>query len=156
MTLPNNTTLYYSYYLSNAQTNKTTDSLTVNGKKSDSLSINVQTDSTKYAILYVYRPSSFVGVIIGYNLHITNSAIKDSVIGRAKNNSKFMVKLYQEGKTQIFAQTEAKKFVNIDVKFGKKYFLKCGIAMGAFVGRPQLDLIYPEQGELDYNNVVGR
>jgi hypothetical protein len=146
-------------YVGNAQTDKTkktTDTVTIKGKMTDSLSVGVQIDSTKYATLYVYRPSNFVGSFIGYNLHITNLAIKDSIIGRAKNNSKFIVKVYQEGKTQIFAQTESKRAVNIDVKFGRKYFLKCGIATGIFVGRPQLDLIYPEQGELDYDNVTGR
>jgi len=143
----------------NAQTDttkKSTDSLAIKVNQPNSQSVNVQPDTTKYALLYVYRPSLFVGSIIGFNLHITNSVIKDSVIGRAKNNSKFVVKIYQEGKTQIYAQTESKRAVNIDVKFGKKYYLKCEISTGIFVGRPKLDLIYPEQGELDYENVKGR
>jgi hypothetical protein len=70
-------------HVCNAQTDttkKTTDSLTIKGKTIDSLSVKVQTDSTKYATLYVYRPSLFVGSFISYNLHITNSAIKDSIV----------------------------------------------------------------------------
>jgi hypothetical protein len=78
------------------------------------------------------------------------------IVGRVKNNSKFIVKLYQEGKTQIFGQTESRREVNIDVKFGKKYYLKSGIATGVFVGRPEMNLIYPEQGELDYENVSSK
>jgi hypothetical protein len=136
-------------YVCNAQTD------TIK-KTTDSLSVKVQTDTTKYATLYVYRPALFVGSFISYNLHITNSAIKDSIVGRVKNNSKFIVKIYQEGKTQIYGQTESKKVINFDVKFGKKYYLKSGIATGVFVGRPELNLIYPEQGELDYENVSGR
>jgi len=146
-------------YVCNAQTDTTkttTDSLTIKGKTTDSLSVKVQTEDTKYATLYVYRPALFVGSFISYNLHIINSAIQDSIIGRVKNNSKFIVKIYQEGKAQIFGQTESKRVINIDVKFGKKYFLKSGIATGVFVGRPELDLIYPEQGELDFENVAGR
>ncbi len=146
-------------YVCNAQTdttNTTTDSLTSKVKTSDSLSVKVQTDSTKYATLYVYRPALFVGSFISYNLHLSNSAIQDSVIGRVKNNSKFMVRIYQEGKAQIFGQTESKREISIDVKFGKKYYLKSGIAVGVFVGRPEMNLIYPDQGELDYQSVEGR
>ena len=143
----------------NAQTGTTktsTDSLGFNENQTNQQSVALQADTSKYALLYVYRPALLTGSLVGFNLHLTNSAVNDSVIGRAKNNSKFVVKLYQEGKTQIYAQTESKRFVNIDVKFGKKYYLKCEIAMGLFVGRPKLDLTYPEQGDLDYENVVGR
>jgi len=120
----------------------------------DSVNI-VQSDTANYAVLYVYRPRNYVGSIISYDLKLTNSFITDYVIGKVKNNSKFEVKLFQEGKTEIYAKTESKRSVFIDVKFGQKYYLKCGISMGVMVGRPELNLIYPEQGELDYENVKG-
>ena len=95
-----------------------------------------------------------LGFAIGYDLKISNDKFKELSVGRVKNNSKFVVKLYQEGPTEIMARTEAKTYVKIDVKFGKKYYLKCGITTGVFVGRPDLMLVYPEQGELDYTNMV--
>lgn len=146
-------------YLSNAQTDtstKTSDSIMINENKlSPTDSILNQTDTTNYALLYVYRPKNFSGSAMSYDLKITNALFSDHPIGRVKNNSKFIVKLYQEGKTQLFAQTESKRAVLIDVKFGKKYYLKCGITIGVLVGRPELNLIYPEQGELDFENVEG-
>jgi len=119
----------------------------------DSTTITSANDSTKYALLYVYRPRNFVGSIMSYKLKVSNGTYKEMVVGSVKNNMKFVVKLYQEGPTEIYAQTEAKTVVKLNVKFGSSYYLKCGISMGAFVGRPALDLIYPAQGELDYGNM---
>lgn len=130
---------------------KISDSLKVN--TIDSPSAVVPSDTLHYALLYVYRPGNFAGSLIGYNIRMTNTVLKDSLIGRATNNSKFVVKLYQEGKTQLAAHTETKKGVDLDVKFGEKYYLKCEVVMGIFVGRPRLSLIYAEQGKLDFKNV---
>jgi hypothetical protein len=138
---------------------KTSDSSVINENKvinTDSLSAKVQSDTVNYALLYVYRPRNFQSSIVSYYLYLNNSMIKEYLIGRVTNNSKFVVKLYQEEKTQIFAQTESKRSVTIDVKFGKKYYLKCGVTMGIVVARPELNLINPAQGELDYENVEGR
>jgi hypothetical protein len=149
-------------YVCNAQidtTRKTFDSTTIkaNAKTQiDSASMKNKADTIKYALLYVYRPRNYVGSLISYDLNISNALVKESKVGRVNNNSKFVVKLYQEGKIQIFAQTESKRAVNIDVKYGKKYYLKCGLTMGILVGRPELNLIYPEQGELDYDNVAAK
>jgi hypothetical protein len=123
---------------------------------SNKLIIKGVTDTSKYALLFVYRNKNFSGSIVGYDLKINNSCFKDYCIGRVKNNSKFVVKLYQEEKTEIFATTATKRNVYINVKYGQKYYLKCGVTMGLVVGRPELNLVYPEQGELDFENVKGR
>ena len=122
-------------------------------QKDSIISANVKSDTANYALLYVYRPKNFVGIAISYDLKISNSEVQKFVVGRVKNNSKFVVKLYKEGKTEILAKTEAENSVSIDVKYGQKYYLKCGISMGVLVGRPDLNLVYSEQGELDYANV---
>lgn len=119
----------------------------------DSNSIATAPDTSKYALLYVYRPKNFVGSFISYKLRVSNGSNLEEPVGRVKNNSKFVVKLYNEGLTEIIAQTEAKTVIKLNVKFGSKYYLKCGVSVGAFVGRPALNLIFPEQGELDYDSL---
>lgn len=137
--------------------NKKSDTLLVKKTemvKNDTIITN-QSDSDKYALLYVYRPKNFAGFAITYQLKVTSGTVENTPVGpRVKNNSAFVVRLYQEGKTEIFAKTESKKSVFTDVKFGQKYYLKCGITMGILVGRPELNLISPEQGVLDYDNVI--
>jgi hypothetical protein len=112
---------------------------------------NLIHDSTKYATLYVYRERNMMGSMFGYDLHE-----EDSVICRVKNNSKFIIKLYKEGPTEIWAKTEKKVAVHINVQFGKEYYIKCGVKPGWVEGRPQLDVVYAEQGKLDFANIEGR
>ncbi len=104
--------------------------------------------ATNYAILNIYRPSSYTGSLIGYNLHMN-----DSVICRAKNNSRNEIKVYKEGKTTIWAETEARDSVVIDVKFGEEYFIKCTIRMGALVGEPVLVLMDKQVGRQESEGI---
>ena len=104
-----------------------------------------------YAILNVYRPQNYTGSLIGYNIHVN-----DSVICRAKNNSRNEVKIYKEGKTTIWAQTEAEDSVIVNVKFGEEYFLKCGIRMGALVGEPILILMDKQTGRFELEGIRSR
>lgn len=108
----------------------------------------IKADSIKYATLYIYRKRALVASLGSYDVHVG-----DSIAGTAFNNSKFSVKLYKEGPTTLWAKTEKKVSVNIDVKFGQEYFLQCGYSAGLFIMRPQLDLIYPGQGRMDYDAI---
>jgi hypothetical protein len=42
--------------------------------------------------------------------------------------------------------------VPIDVVFGKSYYLRCGIKMGALVGRPTLELVDYQTGKAEFEN----
>jgi hypothetical protein len=106
--------------------------------------------ATNYAILNVYRPLSLSGAggLISYNVRI-----KDSVIFRAKKGSRGEVKLYKEGKTTIWGETETKDSVTIDVKFGQEYFLRSDLQMGALVGEPILILMDKPAGRMEFESV---
>lgn len=101
-----------------------------------------------YALLYIYRLEAQDGYIRGFNIHN-----KDSVICKINNNSKYAIKLYKSGKTIVWAQTETKDSVSIDVKFGEEYFLKCTLKMGVVIGRPDMELISKEQGRFEYESM---
>lgn len=101
-----------------------------------------------FAILYVYRPKNSLGVLIGYDMHIG-----DSVICRAQHNTAHQIKLYKEGKTEVWAKTESREAVTVDVKFGEEYFLRCAVSMGAFVGRPEFYLVNKVQGRSEFEKV---
>lgn len=149
---------FFSCLVCNAQTDSTqpvSDSLLLN-RTVPADSLTAKADTMNYALLYVYRPKNMMGFAISYDLKVSNDTFKDMAVGRVKNKSKFVVKLYQEGMTEILARTESKSSVKINVKFGAKYYLKCGITTGLFVGRPELSLVYPEQGELDYTNMESK
>ena len=52
----------------------------------------------------------------------------------------------------LWAKTEAKDEIPVDVKPGREYYIKCSIVMGAFVGRPKLELIDPKIGKIEFES----
>lgn len=106
-------------------------------------------DSTwNYAKLYVYRSGGQAGFLIGYNLYLG-----DSIIGRVKSNSKQEIKITKKGLNSLWAKTEAKTEIPIDVEFGRAYYLRCSMGMGVMVGHPELQLMDPVQGKSEYNSI---
>ncbi len=112
---------------------------------------NEQADaSNTFATAYVYRPGNYTGALSGFDIHITYADGTEEVLGRVKNNNKFEAKLTKEGKAEIWAKTEKKASVTVNVKFGERYYIKAGIKMGVMLNRPELTLVFPDQGETDY------
>jgi len=100
-----------------------------------------------YAMLYVFRPNG-VGALVGYDVYLG-----DSVIWRAKNNSKAEIKIRKKGMNSIWAKTESKVEVPIDIEFGREYYLRCSMSMGVMVGRPALLLVNKVNGRPSYEAV---
>ena len=97
-----------------------------------------------YAIINVYRPSG-VGFLVGYNLHLG-----DEVICRVRDNSCQSIKIYTDGDYTLWAKTEAKAEVPIKIEFGRIYYVRCGMDMGAFVGRPSLEIVGSVTGKAEF------
>ncbi|MGV8091372.1 MAG: hypothetical protein AB2L24_05835 [Mangrovibacterium sp.] len=97
-----------------------------------------------YAIINVYRFNG-VGPIINYDLHLG-----DMVICRVKNNYKTSVQVKKMGMNSLWAKTEAKDEIPVTIEPGREYYVKCSVVMGAFVGRPKLELIDPKIGKIEF------
>lgn len=99
-----------------------------------------------YAILNVYRYPG-PGSLIGYNLYLG-----DSVICRVKNNFKTTLHIEKEGLNTLRAKTESKVEVHVNIKYGKTYYVRCGMKMGAFVGRPTINLVDYRTGRTEFES----
>ncbi len=99
-----------------------------------------------YAVLNVYRYGG-AGALVGYDLFLG-----DSMICRVKNNFQTTLHIKKDGLNTLWAKTEVKAEVPIDVKLGKTYYLRCGIGMGAFVGRPKLELVDVRTGKAEFES----
>ncbi len=108
----------------------------------DSLLVNAD-----YALLHVYRQSG-VGALVSYDLHLG-----DTVIGRVSNKWKKTVKIRRDGLNTLWAKTETKEELPINIKFGNEYYIRCSLTMGAFVGRPKLELIDYQTGNSEYQSI---
>jgi hypothetical protein len=69
-----------------------------------------------------------------------------------RNNFKTTLHITKEGLNTLWAKTEAKSEVPINVKKGRTYYLRCGISMGAFVGHPKLELMDNREGKLEFES----
>jgi hypothetical protein len=91
-------------------------------------------------MVYVYRPSSFVGSGVHYDIHATNPTTPDFIAGELVNGGYVEMDL-PSGESEIWGKTEAKASVTLDVKNGEIYCVKGGVGIGFLVGRPNLEIV---------------
>lgn len=91
-------------------------------------------------LVYVYRPSGFVGSGVYYDIHVTNSTNPDLIAGELVNGSYVKVDV-PKGKNEIWGKTEAKSSIMLDIKEGDIQCVKGSVGMGLFIGRPHLELV---------------
>ena len=100
-----------------------------------------------YAIINVYRASG-QGALVSYDLHLG-----DSIICRVTSNFCESIKIHKDGLNSLWARTETKSEIPINVEFGKMYYVRCGVKMGAFVGRPSLEMVDKKTGKIEFNAI---
>ena len=136
--------LLASSFSFNLKAQKSTDPL-----NNDTTIRNLNPDSTKCAILFLYRKKGLSGSLISCDLYKDHSAIC-----RIKNNSKFIIKLYKEGLTALRTKKTDKVYINVE--FGKEYYLRCSTVSDLPAARPKLELVSAEEGKIDFDNVKGK
>ena len=100
-----------------------------------------------YALLHIYRQDG-LGALVSYDLHFD-----DTVICRVSNKWRKTVKIKKEGLHMLWAKTEAKQDLPLAISFGNEYYIRCGVSMGAFVGRPSLQLVSYETGKHESQSI---
>lgn len=102
-------------------------------------------EGENYALLYVYRfPGP--GSLLNYDLHLG-----DSVICRIRNNFSDTIPIYKEGLNSLWAETETRTEIPVDIEFGKEYYVRCGVSFGILVGNPTIELVSPSIGKGELN-----
>lgn len=99
------------------------------------------------AKVHFYRYGG-IGSLVGYNVHVG-----DSIVCRVQNDSKETVKICTSGKTVFWAKTETREDVTLTLEAGKEYFVRCGIEMGAFVGRPTMLKVDYATGKVELESI---
>ncbi|MDD6210346.1 MAG: hypothetical protein PUB21_07065 [Bacteroidales bacterium] len=101
-----------------------------------------------YALLHIYRPASGVGMLVNYNV-----TLNDSIIYRARTNSKKTIRIKKEGEYTLKAKTEATERLTLNIRFGESYYVEAGVSMGIVVGRPVLSLVNSATGEMYFKSI---
>lgn len=105
-------------------------------------------EGADYALLYVYRYGG-TGALISYDLHLG-----DSTICRVKTNSADTIRITQEGKTTLWASTEAREELPIEIKKRNEYYIRCGLSLGVLVGRPSIEQVGREYGKQEFDAII--
>jgi hypothetical protein len=97
------------------------------------------------ALLHFYRPATKIGVAVSFGVHLD-----DDVVFLAKYNSKTTVRVTKEGLKTLWATTESRAELPVDIKLGNEYFIRCNLGVGVFVGRPRLALVDNNDGRKQF------
>ena len=100
------------------------------------------------ALLHLYRPPIKIGVAVSFGVHLENE-----MVFMAKYNSKTTVRVTSEGLKTLWARTEARAELPVDVKLGQEYYIRCNVGIGAFVGRPRLALMDNKEGKKQFDKI---
>ncbi len=106
-------------------------------------------NNPKCATLYIYRLRDTLALITPYNIHLND----DSVICVAKSRSRDSVNLYKEGATTLWAKTEKRAELKLDVKFGSVYYIRCGLQKGEIRMLPVMQLMDITTGSEEYDHL---
>ncbi|MGH7407871.1 MAG: DUF2846 domain-containing protein [Candidatus Methylomirabilales bacterium] len=102
---------------------------------------NVQTVPDQAAVVYIYRPSKFIGGGVGYDVKA------NGVVVTTLYNGGYYPYIAKPGEIEFSAKTEATSSVTLDVKAGSVYYVRGTVGVGFIVGRPHLEVVPPEVAE---------
>jgi hypothetical protein len=102
-----------------------------------------------YAVLHIYRPDKGIGGLMNYDLRLGD----EWVLCKVKNNTWASIQVTQTGLQKVWAKTEVRSEVFIDIEPGKVYYIRCGVKMGLMVGRPTVEVVPNAIGEAEFRAV---
>lgn len=95
----------------------------------------VATIPAEKSLIYVYRPSGFFGGGVHYDVYAGQEKVCNLVQGG------YCQYFGAPGEIEIWGKTESKGAVTVDTKAGETTFVKAGVGMGFFVGRPNFTVV---------------
>ncbi|MEO6329832.1 MAG: hypothetical protein ABIO55_12915 [Ginsengibacter sp.] len=109
-------------------------------------------DTSKYAVLYIYRPGKVACSIVDNIIYFD-----DNLMCVETNKSAHIFKILKEGKFKIMAKANKKEAVmQLEVDFGKKYYLKAASKFGHCTLEtccsPQLTTVEEDKGATEFDD----
>lgn len=86
-------------------------------------------------LVYIYRPSSFFGGGVVYDVKVGETVVTTLQSGG------YYPYLVKPGEVEFWAKTESRSAVTLDVRTGEVYYVKGTVGVGFFVGRPHLTVV---------------
>lgn len=114
------------------------------------------TDTSKYALLYIFRPGKLTNSLSSYMVYFDNIPLCV-----AANNSGYIFKLLKEGRYQVMSRLfKDEAVVDIDVKFGQVIYVKSmihwGISGRLYNFRLEMAKLTPQQGTTEFAGIKNK
>jgi len=107
-------------------------------------------DTSRYATLYIIRPSNIVGESRWFGV-LTG----DEMIIKADNNSSYKIRVHKEGPVKLWAEGDnGKSEVELNFEFNQSYYLIVELAPGPKIGNVTLKLVDSVVGIQLYGNIT--
>lgn len=91
-------------------------------------------------LVYIYRPNSFIGGGVSYDVKVGETVIT------TLHNGGYYPYFSEPGEIEFWAKTESRSAVTLDVRPGDIQFIKGTVGVGFFVGRPHLIVVPYDAG----------
>ena len=109
-------------------------------------------DTSKYAVLYIYRPGKLTNSLAGFEVYL-----EDDLISVMKNRSGFIFAIRKEGHFTLTSRLDKDVCpLPVDIHFGKKYFIRSSIKWGFYHMRNyklEMALVGETEGQADFDAV---
>jgi hypothetical protein len=110
-------------------------------------------DTSNYAVVYVYRPGKITNSLGNYLIYLDDNLICD-----AKNKTGFIFKIFKEGQFTLSSKLyKDESGVKLDVKFGKAYYVKSmihwGISSRLYNFKLEMAVVDPISGTEEFEKV---
>ncbi len=110
-------------------------------------------DTSKYALLYLYRPGKITNGFGNYFVYFDNV-----LMCVARNSSGYIFKILKEGNFQLASRLyKDESQVDVDIRFGKTYYIKSmihwGISSRLYNFKLEMAAVTPEQGRLEFDKI---
>lgn len=92
------------------------------------------------ALVYIYRPSGFIGAGVRYHVAARGERIVYLTPGG------YFPYIAEPGEIEFWAKTEAKETITTDLEPGATYYLKGSVGIGVAVGRPRFEFVDASRG----------
>jgi len=110
-------------------------------------------DTSKYAVVYIYRPGKFTNSLSNYLVYCN-----DNILWVARNKSGYIFKILKEGKIKFSSRlNKDESSIALDVKFGNTYYVKSMVHWGMYKGLSNYKLemaeAEPKDGKIEFEEV---
>lgn len=110
-------------------------------------------DTSKYALLYVYRPGKITMSLDNYLLYFDGN-----LVGVAKNNSGLLFKVLKEGEFRFSSRIyKAESSLPLTIRFGNTYYVKTYLEWRLYKSvndyKLRNEVMSAEQGRADFSNI---